>query len=70
MYTFDNGMFTACCIMCKLWLECQTSPQVCIISNTHVILHVSDFIKWPVFSQWLGRIVWAVETPTTELPTS
>ena len=22
--------------------ECQTSPQLCIISNAHVILHVSQ----------------------------
>ena len=28
--------------------ECQTSPQLCIISNAHVILRVSHLIKLPV----------------------
>ena len=32
-----TGLFTACGILCKLWL--MTSPQLCIISNAHVILH-------------------------------
>ena len=33
--------------------ECRTSPRICIISNAHVILHVSHLIKLPVFSQWV-----------------
>ena len=37
-----NGLFTACVKCVKF---CQTSPQVCTISNAHVILRVSHFYK-------------------------
>jgi len=46
-YKSDQLYLVCTWIVYSMWYvvnECQTSPQLCIISNAHVILHVSHLI--------------------------